>query len=221
MKKRSLWILFISALLCLSMLLAACNSGETVDTEGTSETEPVEEIETETGTEKEEIPEDEKVNYASILSEWGKYLTSVGNEAKDIYTSATYLFTENDSESIDVEVDIYGKIAEVVKTRFASYDENDEMTVARSVETVFYNIETGKRLDAPSRSGYVYDFEMHQYVSRYDVMTFGNAIIEITDIKYTNLGTEEEPDWQTVITYSYYDNDGNVLASGLENDDRA
>ena len=222
MKKRSLWILFISALLCLSMLLAACDSGETVDTEGTSETEPVEETETEAATEKEEIPEDEKVNYASILSEWEKYLTSVGEDkANVLYTSATHFLTESDSELTAVNIETYGKIAKMTSTRVASYDEYGEMTIARNVATVFYNLETGEKLNAPSRSGYIYDFEIHSYVSTYYSRIFGNAIIEIEDVKYINFGTEYESDWQNVVTYSYYDNNGRVLAEDLDEDNRA
>ena len=222
MKKRSLWILFISALLCLSMLLAACDSGETVDTEGPSEKEPVEDIETNTETENEEIPEDEKVNYVAILSEWGKYLTSVGDENNSIFTSATHLFTENHSESTDVSVTRYGKIAKAVKTTYAIYDEETgKMTSAQTVETVFYNFETGAKINGACRRGYIYDFEINGYVSRYNTTIYGDAIIEIADIKRTNLGTDEEPDWQMVTTYSYYDNGGNVLASDLGVDDRA
>ena len=83
MKKRLMYILFISALLCLSVFFVAC--GEAVsetptsaptDTETETVTETDSETVTETETETEEpetedlsIPEDESVDYAAILAE--------------------------------------------------------------------------------------------------------------------------------------------------------
>ena len=65
MKKRSRWILILSALLCLCMLFASCQSGkEPQDENGDLETSLPEEA----------IPENEKVEYDKIVAEWTKYL---------------------------------------------------------------------------------------------------------------------------------------------------
>lgn len=85
MKKRSLWILTVSALLCLSMLLVACEPAVPGDGTG-DDTKLV----------------DEEVDYSALLSKWKEYITPVGVKEDggyyNDYSSAT-LMPERDGYS--------------------------------------------------------------------------------------------------------------------------
>ncbi len=210
MKKRSLWILLISALLCFSMLLAACDSGDTE--------EPTESGNEMTVEAEEPIPEDEDVDYSSILSEWTKYLSSVGTWYDDTvsgpqteygkYTDYTSLFTQ----SSDKHVTFSGKIATTWYTSEIGYYheiEKDYKTYDLTY-TNFYNLETGRKLFASDFHA-VYNRLYQRYTTTCTFAVLGDAIIEMTKTVYTNQGTADDPEWKDAKTYTYYRNDGKVI----------
>ncbi len=76
MKKRSIWILMISALLCLSMLLAACDSD---DASGTDTSDVVTTDGDET-TNRDTKPKGDNVISSEFVKEWTAYITPVEKE---------------------------------------------------------------------------------------------------------------------------------------------
>lgn len=200
----------MSALLCLSMMLAAC-SNEVTD--GETETDTSTETGTEVETEK-EVPVDEVVDYSAILGEWSKYLTPVGIKEEAAYDSATYLFQESDSDTLTYNVQASGSLAMVEKVRKAQYDDEGRLTSPIHRANDFYNLKTGEKILSFSNKGY--DSELQQYASIFTGEVYFGAIAEVVSRQWTNLGDEETPDWQYVRTYSYYDNTGKELAKDLE-----
>ncbi len=206
----------MSALLCLSMMLAACSTpvdeSDETDT-GTDDTgtEDVTEIETE-----KEVPVDEVVDYSAILGEWTKYLTSVGIEEEIAYDSATYMFKESNSDTVNYSSYTFGSLARVTKVTKAVYDDG-KLVSPRVDSAIFYNLKTGEKVLSVTDSGYNSDLGIH--TTEYQADIYCGAIIEVIKSVWTNLGDEENPDWQYVTTYSYYDNAGKELAKDLE--DRA
>lgn len=217
MKKRSFWIIFMSALFCLSMMLAAC-SEQAVD-EVPTDTETVTETETETEAETEKVvPTDKEVNYAAILGEWSKYLTAVGEKENGDYTDATYMFKDKNGENTSYDAYVSaGKLARVKKTTKAEYDSDGDLISPGTNTIEFYNIETGEKILSVSDKSYNTVFGLYNVVYSADI--YLGAIIEVEKSEWKNLGDEENPDWQYEVSYSYYDNSGNVLVKNTE--DRA
>ncbi len=278
MKKRSLWILFLTALLCLSVLFAACDS-DAEDIEGeTSEIESGSEIATDTQAEdptETEAPQDEVetearpvdavVNYQGAIDVWEAYFSYVAGESEKPFTGFELIFSDIEKdidgdgyEDTNTNVSYDGSIYKVTKTTWLN-----GMAVT---SVTLYNVETGKKiLSATERydentktQTYDYNYnidyeniELEETVTvnegtydepvwttktysswyNYDgkllakVETSKGESCEINDIygmfreiivtRYVNKGTEEEPDWQYVTTYSYYDKNDVAIEEGL------
>ncbi len=229
MKKRSLWILFITALLCLSMLFAACDSDDieetsAVETESATETETETESESESSSETvtepvteepetEARPTDKEVNYGSAIDVWEEYFTFVGKEDKNIFTSATEFLNVKFEEDLNndgfidtrTSVETNGQIYTVVITKYV-----EDPTHTITTENL-YNVETGKKILTVEQK---YDTENKWYSYDYEVFYYGNYI-SVKNTVIANAGTEEAPIWQTTETYTYYDYNGNLLAEDI------
>ncbi|MBP3376149.1 MAG: hypothetical protein J6L83_05240 [Clostridia bacterium] len=243
MKKRLMYILFISALLCLSVFFVAC--GEAVsetptsaptDTETETVTETDSETVTETETETEEpetedlsIPEDESVDYAAILAEWNKYINSVGKPAEHVYNSSTHVFTTMSTDEKSQVVSYDGQIASVVTTVHGKLYNNGEYEyyIPSYNYTDLYNVATGNKLLSLREREYNDQILAFEYT--YEIEFLENAIIIVTEknaaIEYSTrveivageeVTTTTVDDWNYVVTYSYYDLNGNKLAEDLE-----
>ena len=157
MKKRSRWILILSALLCLCMLFASCQSGnDPQDENGAPETLP-----------EEAVPENEKVEYGKIVAEWTKYL-KYESSTKGGSVKAEKFFGYNTNLH---DVDSYGGgfyvRAEVVNGE-NSYDVFNEYTGKKIIESLVGNYQFyGKgcilqirrtEKDAENNDVYQYDY---------------------------------------------------------------
>ncbi len=225
MKKRSLWILFLSALLCLSMLFSACDSGSTNDTEEPSGSDGEETTDTESGSGNEaiadEIPVDEKIDYLNILTEWNKYITSVGTYDAPTYSSnSTSLFsTYTETDGATVTQNTYGKIAVVVKEYNTDLRNPEDQVLHEDIpnrETSFINLETGLKLSVGELVYTSYDFAEGRYINQYSASVRLDTIVEIETKTWINTAAEGEPEmWGQVSTFAYYYNDGRVIKDKL------
>ncbi len=186
MKKSSVWFLFLSALLCLSMLLSACSPND-ADGEKLGETTAA--------TTQEPVPVDVPVDYASILAKWGAQLAPLADEAP---AEASMMFW---------------------------YDKTDRnQTVTVSQEGGFYVVTRTRPNAAQDRTYQVYSMEsgekiFEKSVRRYDEDTnISTALLfDAVDPASGFLEIEERKNLASV--YSYYDKDGNALATDLKTPD--
>lgn len=235
MKKRSLWILFMAALLCLTMLFAACTSESDIEeTSGTdteapeteSDTDAATETETETEPETEATPKDEDIDYSAIIAEWNKYLSLAEPDNEDTFTSSTYMYqvyTQN-IDGVQITQTLYGDIAAVTTRYDAVYNTNVAegtppllVTPVRT-STRFFNVRTGAQLIPNPVSQTEYVHEIHTFQNDYEYRIYANSIIEITLIKYEQGELDGVPTWiaEPTVKYSYYDANGVALATNLE-----
>lgn len=274
MKKRSLWIIFLTALLCLSMLFAACDSSDADDIEETSATESESEsiVESETPTdtvapeplETEERPVDAAVNYESIIDIWLTYFSYTELESEKDFTKVEKLFEvpDYDYDYDDIRYDvtsngyIYILIRQNVRnnttaytiynvktgkkiltmsesysesekelTREYSYDYNSYygfITVNETLRSFEYD-ENDERVTTVTRTRYCYDLngELLCKVNpdagdEYFSFTMKGVFTELAVTKPQNKGTDEEPEIESVTTYTYFDKDGKIFANGIE-----
>ncbi len=223
MKKRLLWILFISALLCLSMLFAACDSGTTnIDTDGASETESVEDGTSETGSETntvEEIPEDEITDYAAILTEWSTYITAVGMESEFNYQGSGQIQLDTTDSDRTVTMIMHGRIAEI--TIQYEYNlrnpEDDNLVTTQKEDKYFVNFETGARVLNETLTYGDYSFDHNKYINTYEAQVLLDTIVEVESKVWKNTAEEGEAEiYEWVSTYAYYKRDGQRIAQNLE-----
>ena len=125
----------MAALLCLTMLFAACTSESDIEeTSGTdteapeteSDTDAATETETETEPETEATPKDEDIDYSAIIAEWNKYLSLAEPDNEDTFTSSTYMYqvyTQN-IDGVQITQTLYGDIAAVTTRYDAVYNYN-------------------------------------------------------------------------------------------------
>lgn len=210
MKKRTIWISLMSALLCLPLLLAACDN--TGDTETESETETSVESDTETATPNEptvERPtiEDEKINYKELIDRWKEYLTPVGASADDSYVDYSHITSDE-----PIPGDTYGNF--IVNESIT----NDYSLYPGKKTTSIYN-----------NDGFITEFKYSNYYStenkwclKYDFMgtlAYGN-VMEIKKTVSTSADFTATPIvWEEAVTYLYYDIDGYQI--GEESETRA
>ena len=211
MKKRTIWISLMSALLCLPLLLAACDN--TGDTETESETETSVESGTESGTETAtpneptvERPtiEDEKINYKELIDRWKEYLTPVGASADDSYV---------DYSNITIDTPISGNLHGNFTVNESVIDDDPEYPGKKTISV--YN-----------NDGFIKKFEYSNYYRtenkwgiKYDFMgTLANGnVMEIKKTVSTSTDLTATPIvWEEKVTYLYYDIDGNKIGEESE-----
>ncbi len=197
MKKRSRWMLLLSALLCLSILFASCQrsddpTGDPLDS-GTADSE------TDTGIiadPEEPIPANEQVDYKSLVDQWTKYLTYRAPEAETAWKAAE-LFTlpENVYEtnySIEYRVShLYDPFIMLTSTK------TDLVTMEEEYTAEVYHLTHGTHVGTWTATN----------AATADTLNFSSydgLIFEVERI--TNGG---------VYTYDYYDALGNEIAKDV------
>ena len=244
-------IMILSALLCLAMLFVSCDStpvGETdpVGSETTAETTVNTQLATEPEpeTQPEPIPENLNVDYDAIIAQWSEYI-NFGDTEEDA-SNVTELkqlisHTQYDNESFNVS-----KEGNLVLFSYSSvtYDTvydvmGEEPVEIRSYRYNVFNVETGEEIYSTQYSYRYYAYrtgaDRYEYYSSNHGQislaygSYGVLRVQNTAIKYIEAVMDEEiPDyvisparWETTTTYSYYDQEGNLLIGGLETDDFA
>ena len=202
MKKRTIWISLMSALLCLPLLLAACDN--TGDTETESETETSVESGTESGTETAtpneptvERPtiEDEKINYKELIDRWKEYLTPVGASADDSYVDYSY---------ITIDTPISGDLHGNFTVNESVIDDDDTHNPGKKTTSVYNNDGLIKKFEYSNRTE-------NKWRIKYDFMgTLANGnVMEIKKTVSTSTDLTATPIvWEEAVTYLYYDIDG-------------
>lgn len=205
MKKRSLWILFMSALLCLSMLFAACDSagdieetGTNADTNAENNTDEAVELETEAR------PVDVEVDYAGAINAWEEYLSYVSlTEDEKGYTSMEALFNtvSNDEYVRFGEPQRYGDIYIVNKIT---------TTEGRDIKTTtVYNVALGRQILSKTER---YDWETGEWTYKFEIITNGSYIT----LNETAKQWEETENGRELVerhVKSCYDLNGNLLCA--------
>lgn len=185
MKKSSIWFLFLSALLCLSMLLSACTPKDDGEKPG----------ETTAATTAEPVPVDVPVDYASILAKWGAQLAPLADEAP---AEASMMFwydkaDRNQTVTVSQEGDFYV----VTRTR---------PNAAQDRTYQVYSMESGEKIFEKSIRRYDEDTNISTALL-FDALDPASGFLEVEERK--NLAS----------VYSYYDKDGNALATNLKTPD--
>lgn len=205
MKKRSLWILFMSALLCLSMLFAACDSagdieetGTNADTNAENNTDEAVELETEAR------PVDVEVDYAGAINAWEEYLSYVSlTEDEKGYTSMEALFNtvSNDEYVSFGDPQRYGDI--YVVNQLTTTQGRDIKT------TTVYNVALGRQILSKTER---YDWERDVWTYKFDVTINGSYItLNETVIQWEE--TENGFEQVERRVKSCYDLNGNLLCA--------
>ena len=227
MKKRSQWIYILSVLLCLTMLFASCNKvPDDTDTDTDANTVITTQETTEETTELTEtepaIPEDEKVDYASKISGWIKYLQK-REDKTELKTSLEHLFNMNqDDQTRRVSTTSnYMIVADTYREEYYDINGNEQAIIRRSYTV--YNLNTGYDI---SFADYGYDTGVTPNADRYyriSELNSNSGILVVTCYTVDNNpvlmpdGTYATPTERVhVPTYTYYDANLDVIASGLE-----
>lgn len=212
--------MLLAALLCLSMLFAACDSSDADDIEGTSETESetvnetegedTSETEAPVALETEERPVDEVVNYEDIIDIWGTYFSYDKEEGDKAYTSVTQLFT---TAEIDIDRDGDDDTTTTVQSNGHMFLVVRRNNITGTRTYMVYNAESGKRILSVSET---YS-ETYKIKTREYSCTDNGGYIRLTESIRSRVepeeGEENAQDQFETVTYQYcYDYDGNVLA---------
>ena len=238
MKKHSQLVMILSALLCLAMLFASCTPapdedetvGETgTETETVTDTEP--ETEEEVTMEPEPTPDNLAVDYAAIISQWQEYIQFGSTESADeeLKTKIDELFY------YDVNDDYIERSEDLILVRKDSSTEKQvsgEEVNDISVEYRVYNRATGQQIlkrvteyrnyiTRPSGDANKYENAGIEYAVVDILGYYGVVVVSATEYipavqDDPNTDADESKDWERKTTYSYYDQDGNLLVKDLE-----
>lgn len=197
------------------MLFVACDQGETVETTVETTEETTEEITTEA------VIEDIEVDYSAIIKDWNDNIEFKKPETSPVLNSSDYSTIISDS------------YADAVSVR----DENGFILVTKTKENTVYNWD-GTFYENRSISYYIYKSGIENSICSFSVpayrigtdptytyeFNFRDGIFEVVkgELKAIN---QEDPElnapteYEYVYTYSYYNHEGKVLKSGLEERD--
>ena len=239
-------IMILSALLCLSMLFVSCATESTEElpaettaqAEETTETTPTE---TDLETEPEPIPEDLKIDYDTIISQWSQYISfedetevdsDISNSLSNLYSYSSYWNEySNYSENYDVyrqgDLVLFSYHSITYETAYNYEKGEDEDYTIHAYRYNVFNMESGAEV---ARTQYSYHYYPNRYgADRYDYAsnTVSHSTPSLTHANYGVIRIElinheyndETHQWENVYTYNYYDQDGNLLVDGLKNTD--
>ena len=201
MKKRSTWIVFLAALLCLTMLFVSCESNADTD----DETDDIETTDTDETTEPQETEEPEEaeaknedVDYDGMLAKWTQYLTYKPEEGRDVLSATQTLYTK-------ANIQKYGDLAfYIVPNQTQTYT---------WTEYYVYNLVTGEQLfqGSTSRS----NIELNETRVEYDVTVLADGamfLVEKTESVHRPDPTDPYYQGRTpYYTALYYDAQGTIL----------
>lgn len=246
-------IMILSALLCLTMLFASCDSeptdelAEETTTQAEETTAPAP-TETPIETTPEPIPEELKIDYDAIFAQWREYISFESETEDEAETYTTLLdvmdYTAHRNENADytesLNVTTEGKLVLFTyrsvnsETRYNLEQDSKEDIITYTYRYNVFNLETGKEVYStqysyrhyPDRFGaglYSYD-DSHSTPSLTNAF-YGFVRVETTAYEYVaavenDFGYVEIPArWESKTTYSYYDQNGNLLVEGQESPD--
>ena len=196
MAKRSKLILFLSLLLCFSMLLTSCDrtdpdaSDDDLTTETTVEENPDATLEV------------KKPDYAAIIKEWNKYITYNEPESEAL-TESKPLFSYSNSGMNTLEW--YGNFV-YVKTVSDS-----TLQSGRTKRTETYKVYNVKNVAKTEICGVTESYMLGSTHTTYSFAFLGeNSIVMVRKQAYSTVDNE----WKN--TYSYYDSNGKLLVKELE-----
>ena len=219
-------MLILSALLCLCMLFASCQSGEIEETEPeeTVPQETNEETGAETGSEtvrpEEPTPQSESVDYKKLVDKWNEYLEYRDPKGETPEVTMEEIFNANPMAVTD-----YGfgfKVVTSYSDEIIDLDSevpDDEITV-RTYTYDIYSLVSGKKikggLTAKGARGFYeweFSYEAADHSSYYEFMAIG-CIFELAKYEWVEIPNDDpeaEPMGEYVVKYYYFDNEGNAL----------
>lgn len=208
MKKSSIGLLLLSVLICLSMLLISCDSKDkaqaTQDPFATAEP----------------APEDVKIDTATVFEKWNQYLTfSSPIEEKPLLNTASLKFSHQkfNHESPyphKTTSSLSGAFYTVTKVNY-EYDKGyDYDPVASKYTYTVYSVESGK--DIFSRSITIDPSALYNPTCTIKTLSVstsaGTTYLPILEVRET---AWNEALSESAATYSYYNEKGEALKTGL------
>lgn len=239
-------IMILSALLCLTMLFASCDSEPTDELaeETTTQAETTAPAPTETPIETapEPIPEELKIDYDAILAQWSEYISFEGETEEEaiVYSDLAELFShssnwsEHSNFSEDLNVQQVGNLAlftyhsSTYDTVYDAYEGDYEDVTTHNYRYSIFNIVTGEKVFEKQHTYRYYPYRSSADRFDYPQVQFapsmahvGNGVIRV-DIT-TNEAIRDDFDriiaWESQTSYDYYDLNGKLLVENLETDD--
>lgn len=205
--KHSKIIILISMLLCLSMLFISCDN-KTNDAPPPEDTTPAPEP-------FEPISQADSI--AAAVDVWNKYISFDAPEKEPALSSNYMFYTDHPSyedgydenAGYDYEVSYFNDLILVKKS---SYYYNDDWEYYLSYSYAIYNANTGDKIfsdGVPYYTGYS-DRELSvDFIAN-------TGIIEVSEVIHNEIITDGITEYETSITFSYYDSNGTALAQDLE-----
>ncbi len=190
-------------------------SGTETTTEATDETEQP----------QEPTPENESVDYASIISKWNQYIEYKNSDEIPQYELEA-LFNSKSNDNTAVNVSMYHRYLAVVRTTYSQYNDLDQV-FSRSYKYEIYNFAEARKILTfstpsfnPNDDEAAFRTPSVAYTVNFVCDAYGEftGIINVVTSKLVN--TQEDPElepvYERVYTYAYYDTNGEALASQLE-----
>ena len=206
-------------MLCLTMLFVSCDQGEPVETTVETTEETTEEITTEA------VIEDVEIDYSSLIADWKENLEFKAPESTPTLNPYGNELIAVNSPYDNVEIRTAGSFI-VVTTVFDNYDYYWGNEASRSVRYDVYSANTGALLRTFSvpeyyvESGYArltFTFRLFDGIFEVTQGTVSRRVVEETDYEGNSVSSYYEYD--TTYSVSYYNHNGDALATHLEQDD--
>ena len=190
-------MLILSALLCLCMLFASCQSGnEPQDESSDLETELPEEA----------IPENEKVEYDKIIAEWTKYLRYEPSETGDSVSAEKVFSVNNNADDVD-EIGYGFIVRSNVSNGETVYDVFNVVTGKRVVEALYGDYEFSAVGCIIEVCKYGYDANTYDYYDSNGEKINGDPLLEPETIY-----ADYENDTFSVLDRGYQVRNGRIVA---------
>ncbi len=201
MKKRSIWMVFLATLLCMTILLVSCKSANTdSETDGTETTDQIETTESQENTQPEETEEakaeNEKVDYLGNITAWAKCISFKAPEARPLLSATT-------TPQSDYELYRDGILSVCV------YDGSG--VTFKYYEHFVCNLKTGEQVFKEIIS-YDYADRDNESVRSINIDTLADGAIFCVDATY-EIYDEATLSYNSYHSYRYYDANGEMLQS--------
>ena len=199
MKKRSTFIVFLAALLCLTMLFASCDflRGNT-DDDINEETNNAQDM----TLSEEPAASVERVDYTAKLREWEKYVSYKAPENMDIVNSAFSYYGNSENSTYS----IHGDLLYVRQTNYINDYYNGTVT---STSHYVYNLVSGTQIVGVTGSRS--DVSSTEKRTSYSVDFLADGAIFLVRRTVATPSANSYGAWISVIYYTFYDAAGNTL----------
>lgn len=174
------------------------------DSEGTTEEQ----------TEPTDVIEDILPDYSSIAADWNNYIEFNAPESVPVLNPSDPTFITADQPSDNVQVNTNGKFIMVTTTTENSVNSTNESYNTRSIRYEIYNSTTGEEIFNATVPAYRVGTEDPAYKYSFE---FLNAMFEVRKQIYGKNPEENAyPEYVYTSYYSYYDQNGEILAANLD-----